>query len=177
MKYTANYKLSAFVKKNQNLIIFNGLSTLIFIIFPCFYVLLVDKVAAADVFWLYEIGLIIINAVTFFWFYRKGKLQNRTIRTIGIEGENLTIETYRFYILKFWYIKQIMKSVKLSELIFSLDTYPLKDKNYILNQSCFSIKIDGECFYFLNHFFDDEIMKYVDSNFSGNINPDRLDTQ
>jgi hypothetical protein len=164
MKYIANYKLTAFVEKNQNSIIFNGLSTLIFIIFPCVYVLFVDNGIAMDVFWLYEIGLIVINSVTFFGFYKKGKLQNRTIRTIEEKGGNLTIETYRFYILKFWCIKQKMKSVKLSELKFFLDTYPLKDKNYILNQSCFSVKIGGDFFYFLNNFFDDEVLKFVDSN-------------
>lgn len=161
MKYIANYKLLGLVNKVQNSILFNGVSTLIFIVFPCVFVFISDNSIALNKFWLFEAGLIVINLFTFFGFYNKGKLLNRTIRTIIIEEENLTVETCQFHILKFWCMKKRMKTLKLSELFFFPDSYPLKDRDYIRDQSCFSVKIDDDCFYFLSDFFEDEIMKII----------------
>jgi hypothetical protein len=162
MKYIANYKLLGLVNKVQNSILFNGISTLIFIVFPCVFVFISDNNIALNKFWLFEAGLIVVNLITFFCFYKKGKLLNRTIRTIIIEEENLTVETCQFHILKFWYMKKRMKTLKLSELFFSPDIYPLKDRDYIGDQSCFSVKIDDDFFYFLSHFFENEIIKIID---------------
>ncbi|MCV9928324.1 hypothetical protein OIU83_11695 [Flavobacterium sp. LS1R49] len=162
MKYIANYKLFGLVNKLQNSILFNGVSTLIFIVFPCTYVFFISNSSIAlDKFWIYEVGLIVINIITFLNFYKRGKLLNSTIQTIDIDEENLIVETYPFYILKFWCMKKKIRSVKLVELTFLPDTYPLKDRDYISDQSCFLVKINDNSFYFLSHFFEEEILKLL----------------
>lgn len=158
MKYTAHYKLLAFVKKGEKLIVGNGFSTFIFIVFPCIYVFFIDDSITLDLFWKYEIGLIVINSVTFLRLFQKGKTLNKTINSIAIEDENLIIETLSFRVLKFWTIKQKTRRINFSELIFSRGTFPLKDKEYISDQSCLLVKIDGETFYLLDSFFDDEVI-------------------
>ncbi|WP_268848887.1 hypothetical protein [Flavobacterium aestivum] len=161
MKYIANYKLSAFMKKSENLIVFNVFSTLIFIVFPCIYVCFLNGNITGDLFWMYEIGFIVINSVTLLKFYKNGKILNLTIRTITIDDENLTIETLPFHVLKFWIVKQKTKSVNFSELIFLKEMFPLKEKDYILDQSCLLVKIGEESFYFLDSFFDDDIIEII----------------
>ena len=61
MKYIANYKLTAFVKRTEGLIIGNFVSTLIFIVFPCLYELFVDGSINMDLFWDFGIYLVVIN--------------------------------------------------------------------------------------------------------------------
>ncbi len=160
MKYVANYKLSAFVKRAEGLIIGNFFSTLIFIIFPCIFEFFVDGCVNMDLFWDFGIYLVVINFVTFLIFLQRGKTLNKTIHTVTIEDGNLLVETFSFQVLKFWTIKKKIENVKSSELVFFNHKYPLNDKNYILDSSCLLIKINEKSFYLLNYFFDDELKSW-----------------
>ncbi|KAF2338822.1 hypothetical protein [Flavobacterium ginsenosidimutans] len=149
------------MKKVEKLIVGNGLSTFIFIIFPSIYVFFIDGSITLNLFWKYEIGLIIINLITFLRLFQKGKILNKTINTITIEDENLIIKTLPFRVLKYWTLRQKMEKVKLSEVILRTHIYPLKDKDYLLIQSCFVIKIGEDSFYFLSQFFDNKLINHI----------------
>lgn len=157
MKYIANYKLSAFVKRTEGLIIGNFVSTLIFIVFPCVFEFFVDGSVNMDLFWDFGIYLVVINFVTFLIFLQRGKTLNKTIKTLTIDDGNLLLETFSFRVLKFWTIKKKTENIKSSELVFFKDKYPLNDKNYILDSSCFMIKINEKTFYLLDYFFANEL--------------------
>jgi len=157
MEEDANYKLLEFLKKYQQLIIYNCISTLIFILFPCTFALL-SRDSFNHKFWYFEVVLILINLVTFLRFYRIGKLFNKTIRKIEIVDEDFIFETFRFHILKFWCFTPKKIRVKLPELKIHKSEYPLKDKNGEIDKNCIIVKINSNNFYILSHYFDEEII-------------------
>jgi hypothetical protein len=163
MKHIAIYKLSALIKKGEKLMVCNVFSTFIFIVFPCIYVFFIDGKITLDLFWKYEIGLVVINSVTFLKLFQKGKTLNKIISAITIKDGKLIMETLPFRVMKFWTIKQKIKSINFPDLIFSRGIFPLKDKDYILDQSCLLTKINGETFYLLDSFFDDAIITLLET--------------
>lgn len=164
MEYISNVRFEMLTNKYEKLIIFNGISTFIFVIFPFCFVFLFENGVVNNKFWYFESGIFIINLITFLGFYRKGKLFNNTIKKIEIVDEDLIFETFRFHILKVWCLPQKKVRVKLSDLKIFPVKYPLRNKNKEIDKSCFVIKNGANDFYFLNNYFEDELRGKLMSN-------------
>lgn len=162
MEYNAGYKLLEFLKKYQMSIFFNFISTLIFVIFPCTFVIVL--VGSANIkFWYYEAALMLINLFTFLGLFKKGKVFNNTIKKIEFVDEDLLLETFRFHILKFWCLEPKKIKIKLCASHIFDGQFPITDKGEKISKNCFIVKINSDEFYILKHYFDEEIINKLAS--------------
>ncbi|AWK06336.1 hypothetical protein HYN56_19740 [Flavobacterium crocinum] len=161
MTYRANYKLAAFVKKIQKLILANLFSTFLFVILPCSFAIVAADNFEHKKFWLFEAGIIVINTVTFLGLCRKGKVINRTVQAIEIDHNALTLKTFEVRIFKFVLFKSEKKRMLLSDITILNDIFPLKDKEYLNDCKCCLLKEGNNVFYFLSDFFEHDVVNMV----------------
>lgn len=83
---------------------------------------------------------------------------NRTVREIEINETNIVVKTFAFRFMYVYTFDEKSFSKEIYDISFSLIEYPLKDGKNILERECYKLKIDGEEYYLLYKYFENEVI-------------------